>query len=106
MNTFVVAVLVLVLIGIAKDVVASVKFLEKWMRSRGNGDPKAPVSMETLVNLLRAQSEVIGTDIKQSFDVHFDALMAENRKTNDYLYKFLIFQKILAKKTYGIDLDI
>jgi hypothetical protein len=102
-NTFVVAVLILVLIGIAKDVVVFVNFVEKWLRSRGNGDPKAPANLETLTNLLRAQSEVINTDIDNSFEKHFQPLLAENKRTNELLLRFLLAQKMIARAN-GLDL--
>ena len=105
MDNFVVVVFILVLLGIAKDVVISVEYIKKRLQSylTKNGAPKAPPSLETLTALLRAQSEVIGEDIKGSIDVHFQSLLTESKKTNELLFKFLFVQKMISKAN-GLDL--
>lgn len=105
-STFTLFVFVLLLLGIVKDIILLSNWLEKWLRSRGNGDLKSPASTEKLIELLRGNSAQVSLEIRESFDRHFMGLMAENRKTNDLLRQFLIGQRIIAKNVHGIDLDI
>lgn len=105
-STFTLFVFVMVLFGLGKDVILFSRWVEKWLRTRSNGDPKAPASVEVLTALMREQSSQISLEVRDSFDRHMQALMAENRKTNDLLTKFLIGQRIIAKTVHGINLDI
>lgn len=106
LSTFTLFVFILVLTGIGKDIVVFSRFVEKWLRTRGNGDPKSPASVEVLMALMDKQSRQISLEVRDSLDRHVQALMAENRKTNELLTKFLIGQRIIAKTLHGIDLDI
>ncbi len=105
-STFTLFVFFLVLIGIGKDIYMGARWLEKWLRTRSNGDPKSPANLEVLTALLRSSSAQTSLEIRESIDKHMQALMRENQTTNELLGKFLMAQRIIAKTVHGIDLPV
>ena len=106
MDTLISLVLFFIILGIIKDIILLSRWFEKWVRSKEGNDPKSPATLDKLEDLLFKEAEHISYNVKKSFDAHFQSLIAENKKTNDLLSKFLYGQKIIAKNIHGIDLDV
>jgi hypothetical protein len=103
LNDVWILIVVFIILGITKDVLVMVHWLENWIRSKSNGGSKVPPSTEKMQELLNIVSERSVERLELTFDKHFQSVLAENRKTNDLLFRFLLAQKLIAKAN-GVDL--
>lgn len=96
---------ILIIIGIVKDIFVFTSWLDKWLAVKNNGK-KASITFEKADSLFAEKFNLQNEVVSSMLDKHIGALLAENKKTNDLLTRFLFFQKVIAKNVHGLDLDV